>query len=92
MEQYRQKMIKLFYKTKLKSAEKESILINLFSKWILLIYRKIWVFAVFLIKLYSKATFAFVYINFESYFGIIGLCLIFIGFLTGVISFLIKKN
>ena len=49
-------------------------------------------FAVFLIKLYSKATFAFVYINFESYFGIIGLCLIFIGFLTGVISFLIKKN
>ena len=49
-------MIKLFYKTNLKSAEKESILINLFSIWILLFYRKIWVFAVFLIKLYSKAT------------------------------------
>ncbi|WP_233260536.1 hypothetical protein [Paenisporosarcina sp. OV554] len=49
-------MIKLFYKTKLKSAEKESILINLSSKWILLIYRKIWGFAVFLFKLYSKAT------------------------------------
>ena len=31
-------------------------MINLFSKWILLIYRKIWVFEVFLIKLYSKPT------------------------------------
>ncbi|EPD52092.1 hypothetical protein HMPREF1210_01445 [Paenisporosarcina sp. HGH0030] len=45
VEQHRQKMIKFFYKTKLKSSDKESILINLFSKWILLV-RKIWVFAV----------------------------------------------
>jgi hypothetical protein len=33
-------MIKLFIKTKLKSAGEESILINLFSKSILFIYRK----------------------------------------------------
>ncbi|MES1045557.1 hypothetical protein FOA22_13900 [Heyndrickxia oleronia] len=29
----------------------------LFLKWILLIYRKIWVYKVFLLKLYFKATF-----------------------------------
>ncbi|KZD40505.1 hypothetical protein B4083_1896 [Bacillus cereus] len=40
MEQYRQKMLGFFIKPKQKSAEEESILINLFSKWILFIYRK----------------------------------------------------
>ncbi|MDR4324523.1 glyoxalase [Bacillus pseudomycoides] len=32
-------------------------MIKLFSKWILLIYRKIWVYEAFLIKLYFKATY-----------------------------------
>ena len=59
-------MIKLFYKTKLKSAGYESILINLFSKWILFIYPKIRVCEVFLIKLYFKATVE------EGYFPVLG--------------------
>jgi hypothetical protein len=42
-------MIKLFYKNKLKSTEEEPILINLFSKWILLIYHNIRVCEVFFI-------------------------------------------
>jgi len=55
-------------KTKLKSAQEESILINLFSKWILLIYHKIWVCDVFLLKLYFMATTVFV-IGFIAYVG-----------------------
>ncbi|QWG91682.1 hypothetical protein EXW40_21970 [Bacillus mycoides] len=35
---------------------KDSILINLFSKWSLLIYHIIWVCGAFLIKLYFKST------------------------------------
>jgi len=45
-----------FFKTKLISANKESILINLFSNWILYIYCKMLVCGIFLIKLYFKAT------------------------------------
>lgn len=48
-------MINLLYE-KLKSVGKEFILINLFSKRILFICRKIWVCEIFLIKLYFKAT------------------------------------
>jgi hypothetical protein len=40
MEQYRQKMLGFFIKLKQKSVEEESILINLFSRWMFFIYRK----------------------------------------------------
>lgn len=49
-------MIKLFIKAKHKFVRENSSLINLFSKWIHFSYIILFVFKMFLIKLYSKTT------------------------------------